>query len=94
MIEKWSRDMKRKKHTQAQIIDKLRIAERLSAEGMNGADIARHLEVSEQSYYRWKKLYEGTDKPHLHRLRELERENEKLKRLVVNKELDQFETSA
>jgi hypothetical protein len=37
--------MKRKKHTQAQIIDKLRIAERLSAEGTSGADIARQLEV-------------------------------------------------
>lgn len=80
--------MKRKKHTQAQIIDKLRIAERLSAEGTSVTDIARQLEVSEQTYYRWKKLYEGTDKPHLHRLRELERENAKLKRLVVDKELD------
>ena len=45
MIEKWSREMKRKKHTQAQIIDKLRIAERLSTDGMNGTGIARQLEV-------------------------------------------------
>ena len=80
--------MKRKKHTETQILEKLRLAERLAADGLGGAAIARRLEVSEQTYYRWKKLYQGTDKTHLHRLRELERENEKLKRLVANKELD------
>ena len=80
--------MKRKKHSQSQIIDKLRLAERLAAEGMGGAAIAKQLEVSEQTYYRWKRLYGGSDKTHMHRLRELERENEKLKRLVADKELD------
>ena len=80
--------MKRKKHSQPQMIDKLRVAERLAAEGMTGAAIAKQLEVSEQTYYRWKKLYGGADKTHLHRLRELERENAKLKRLVADKELD------
>ena len=80
--------MKRKKHSQSQIIDKLRLAERLAADGKGSAAIAKQLEVSEQTYYRWKKLYGGSDKTHMHRLRELERENEKLKRLVADKELD------
>jgi len=80
--------MKSKKHTQSQIIDKLRLAEQLSAQGKRGAAIAKQLEVSEQTYYRWKKTYGGSDKTHLHRLRELERENQKLKRIVADKELD------
>ena len=44
--------MKRKRHTEAQIIDKLRLAERLAAEGKSVAAIVRQLEVSEQTYYR------------------------------------------
>jgi hypothetical protein len=44
-MENGAENMKRKKHTQAQIIDKLRIAERLSAEGTSGADIVRQFEV-------------------------------------------------
>lgn len=80
--------MKRKRHSEAQIIDKLRLAERLAAEGKSVAAIVRQLEVSEQTYYRWKKEYAGADKQHMQRLRELERENEKLKKIVANKELD------
>ena len=80
--------MKRKRHTEAQIIDKLRLAERLAAEGKSVAAIVRQLEVSEQTYYRWKKEYAGADKQHMQRLRELERENAKLKKIVANKELD------
>ena len=80
--------MKRKKHTEIQIINKLRLAERLSADGKGSAAIARQLEVSEQTYYRWKKLYGGANKTHLKKLRDLERENEQLKRLVIAKELD------
>ena len=80
--------MKRKKHTEDQIITKLRLAERLSAEGKGNAAIAQQLEVSEQTYYRQNNAYGGVDKTHLRKLRELERENEQLKRLVIAKELD------
>jgi putative transposase len=80
--------MKRTRYTQSQIIDKLRLAEQLAAEGKTGAAIAKQLEVSEQTYYRWKRTYGGSDKTHIHRLRELERENQKLKRIVADKELD------
>lgn len=80
--------MKRKRHIEAQIFEKLRFAERLAAEGQSGATIARQLEVSEQAYYRQKKEYAGTTKQQMQRLRELQRENERLKKLVANKELD------
>ena len=80
--------MKRRRHTPEQIIMKLRTAERLSAEGKGVAEIVRQLEVSEQTYYKWKKKYGGSDKKEIHRLRELEQENKLLKRLVADKELD------
>ena len=70
--------MKRKRHTEAQIFEKLRLAERLAPEGQSGAAIARQLEVSEQTYYRWKKEYAAATKQQMQRLRELERENERL----------------
>ena len=80
--------MKRKHHTPAQIIDKLRLAERLKAEGKIVAEVCRQLEVSEQTYYRWKKKYGNAEKSELQKLRRLERENKQLKQIVANKELD------
>ena len=60
----------------------------MAAEGKSVAVIVRQFEFSDQTYYRWKKEYAGADKEHMQRLRELERENEKLKKIVANKELD------
>lgn len=80
--------MKKKRHTPEQIIDKLRLAERLKAEGKTVAEICRQLEVTNQTYYRWKNKYGDAEKSELHKLRQLERENERLKRLVADKELD------
>lgn len=48
----------KKKHTETQILEKLRLAERLAANGMGGTAIASKLEVSEQTYYRWKSYME------------------------------------
>ena len=79
---------KRKRHTPEQIIDKLRLAERLRAEGKTVADVARQLEVSEQTYYRWKRKYGDSSKDEMARLRKLERENAKLKKLVADLSLD------
>lgn len=79
---------KRKRHTPEQIIDKLRLAERLRAEGKTVADVARQLEVSEQTYYRWKRKYGDSSKDEMARLRKLERENSKLKKLVADLSLD------
>lgn len=77
-----------KKHTKEQIIDKLRTAEKMKAEGATVAEIVRELEVSEQTYYRWRNQYGRLDKDDVKRLRKLEKENKKLKKLVADLSLD------
>ena len=56
--------------------------------GAEIADVARHLEVSEQTYHRWRNQYGGMKADDAKRLRELERENAALKRIVADKELE------
>ena len=80
--------MKRNRHKPEQIIMKLRKAEKMAAQGETVPNIVRELGVSEQTYYRWKRQYGGSNKKELHRLRKLEKENELLKKLVADKELD------
>lgn len=82
------RTMKRKHHSAEQIITKLREAERRLAEGETVAQVARALEVSEQTYYRWKRQYGNMAPDDSRRLRELERENERLKKVVAELSLD------
>ena len=79
---------RRRRHTPEQIIRKLREADRLLAEGAQIADVARHLEVTEATYHRWRNQYGGMKADDAKRLRELERENARLKRLVADKELE------
>ena len=80
--------MARRRHTPEQIIRKLREADRLLGEGAEIADVARHLEVSEQTYHRWRNQSGGMKADDAKRLRELERENAALKRIVADKELE------
>ena len=80
--------MKRKRHSPEQIIRKLREADRLLGEGAEVADVARQLEVSEQTYHRWRNQFGGMKADDAKRLRELERENARLKRIVADKELE------
>jgi putative transposase len=80
--------MSRRRHTPEQIIRKLREADRLLAEGAEVAEVARRLEVSEQTYHRWRNQFGGMKADDAKRLRELERENAQLKRLVADKELE------
>lgn len=80
--------MKRKKHTPNQIVEKLRQAEVLLAEGQSVGQIVQALAVTEATYYRWRKQYGGAGKTELRRLRELERENALLKRIVADQALD------
>ena len=80
--------MARRRHTREQIIRKLREADRLLAEGAQIADVARHLEVTEATYHRWRNQYGGMKADDAKRLRELERENTRLKRIVADKELE------
>jgi putative transposase len=80
--------MVRRRHTPEQIIRKLREADRLLAEGAEVADVARHLEVAEQTYHRWRNQFGGMKAEDAKRLRELERENRELKQIVADKELE------
>ncbi len=80
--------MKRRRHTPEQIIRKLREAERMLAEGAEIPDVAKALEISEQTFHRWRTQYGGMKADDAKRLRELERENASLKRIVADKELE------
>ena len=80
--------MKRRRHTPEQIIRKLREAERMLAEGSTTAEAAKALEVSENTLHRWRNQYGGMKADDVKRLKELERENATLKRIVADKELE------
>ena len=80
--------MKRRRHTPEQIIRKLREADRLLAEGQEIPEVAKHLEVSEATYHRWRAQYGGLKADDVKRLKELEGENARLKKLVAELSLD------
>ena len=79
---------KRRRHTPEQIARKLREADRLLGEGATVADVARCLEVSEQTFHRWRNQYGGLKADDVKRLKALEVENARLKRIVADKELE------
>ena len=80
--------MKRRRHTPEQIVRKLREAERLLGEGREIAEVAKELEVSENTFHRWRAQYGGMKGNDVKRLKELERENSQLKRIVADKEIE------
>jgi putative transposase len=80
--------MKGRKHTAEQVIRKLREGERLAAGGMSVAEVARALEISEQTYSRWRNQYGGMKADDAKELRRLKDENMRLKRLVADLTLD------
>ena len=80
--------MPRKRYTPEQIINSLREAEVLMSQGSTAAEAARHLGITEQTYYRWRKEYGGMRINQAKRLKELEKENTRLKRLVADISLD------
>ncbi len=80
--------MKRTRHTPEQVIRKLRDADRMLAEQRSIAEIAKELGVSENTYHRWRNQFGGMKAADVKRLRELERENQRLKRIVANQALD------
>ena len=79
---------KRKRHTPQQIIDKLRDADVWLSQGAGVADVASRLGVAEVTYHRWRNQFGGMKAEEMKRLKELEQENKRLKRLVADKELD------
>ena len=80
--------MGRKRHTAEQIIGKLRTAEIELAKGLGTAEAVRKLGITEQTYYRWRKEYGGLRLDQAKRLKELEKENARLKKLVADQALD------
>ena len=71
-----------------QIITKLREAEVLLAEGLKVPGVCRRIGISDKTYYRWKKEYGGMRMDQAKRLKELEKQNAQLKRLLAEAELD------
>jgi putative transposase len=80
--------MNRTRHTSEQVIRKRRDADRMLAEHKSIAEIAKELGVSENTYHRWRNQFGGMKADDVKRLRELERENQRLKRIVANQALD------
>jgi len=79
---------RRKGYTPEKIINKLREAEILLNQGETIAAVSRKIGVSDHTYYRWRKEYGGMTVDQAHRLKELEQENSRLKRLVADLSLD------
>ena len=80
--------MAQKRHTPEQIVMKLREAERLQAQGMTIKAICKRLKITDVTLNRWKTKYGALKEDEAARLKELELENERLKRIVAEKELE------
>ena len=80
--------MPRKRYSSEQIILKLREAEVLLSQGQTVQQTCKTLEISEQTFYRWRREYDGMDTTKIKKLKELEKENTRLKRLVADLSLD------
>ena len=80
--------MKRRRHTPEQVIRKLDEGEKLLAQGQSLAEVCRHLEITESTWHRWRNQYGGMKADDAKRLKELERENSQLKRIVADLTLD------
>jgi len=79
---------RRKRHSPEQIVAKLREADALLNAGQSLARVIQHLEVSEATFHRWRNQYGGMKAGEARRLKELESENARLKRLLADAELD------
>ena len=82
--------MPRKKHSAEEIMSNLREAEVLLSQGKKVPEVSRILGVAEQTYFRWHKEYGGLKKDQARRLKELERENARLKKAVADLTLDKL----
>ena len=80
--------MARKQYTAEQIINHLRQAEVMLSQGKTVREAVRQIGVTEQTYYRWRKEYGGMDTSQAQRLKKLEKENQRLKRIVADQALD------
>jgi len=79
---------RKRRYSTEQIIRKLREADVLLSQGKTAEEIAKELEISKQTYYRWRKEYGGLNMTQAKKLKELEKENARLKTLVADLSLD------
>ena len=79
---------RKRRYSTEQIVTKLREADVLLSQGKTAEEIARQLEISKQTYYRWRKEYGGLTITQAKKLKELEKENARLKTLVADLSLD------
>ena len=77
-----------KRYTPEQIVAKLREAEKLQGQGVTIPGVCKRLGVSEQTFYRWRTKYGAMKEDEAHRLKALELENGRLKRIVAEQALD------
>ena len=80
--------MKGKKHSPEQIIKKLREADAMISTGKTIGQVVQSLEISEQTFHRWRNQYGGMKAEEAKRLKELEEENRRLKKLLAEAEVD------
>ena len=78
----------KKKHSGPQIVAKLRQADVLIGQGKSIPEVCREIAVSDQTYYRWRQKYGGMSPDMIKQLRELQKENARLKRVVADQALD------
>ena len=82
--------MANKRHKPEEIVQKLRQVDVLVGQGMQRVDAIREVRITEQTYYRWRKQYGGMNRAQLKRLKELEKENQRLRRAVSDLTLDKM----
>ena len=80
--------MSKRKHTAEEIIRKLREVEVLEGQGTSLEEALRKIEVTRNTYYRWKKEFGGMRVDQAKKLKELEKENSRLKRVVADQAID------
>jgi len=78
----------KKRHSAEQIVSMLRQADMQLGKGLRVPEACKHLGVSEQTYYRWRQKYGGMDPQMARQMKELEKENGRLKKLVADQALD------
>ncbi len=78
----------KKKHSGPQIVAKLRQADVLIGQGKSVPEVCREIEVSQQTYYRWRQKYGGMSPDMIKQLRLLQKENKRLKTVVADQALD------
>ena len=82
--------MRKKRHTPEEIISKLRQVDVLVAQGTPVADAIRSIEVTEVTYYRWRQEYDGRKSGQVKRMKELETENQRLRKAIADLTLDKL----